>query len=395
MKAKTGKQREDVVIIGGGVIGSAIAYFLAADPDFDGSVLVLERDASYATASTSLSAGGFRQQFSVETNIRISCFTQRFFEHLECLAIEGQVPELSLVRAGYLFLATARGLPILQQNYSSQRDLGVDVAWLETEELASRFPWLKVTDLAAGSLGRNEGWLDPYSLLCAFKNKARSLGVIYREAEVVNLSLAAGKTTRLQLADGEFLAASCVVNAAGPRADQVAAMAGISLPVRPRKRFVYSFSAEDEVIDMPMLIDPSGVYVRPEGPLFLCGVSPAADQDPDCLDFEVDPHLFEETIWPLLANRVPAFERIRPGRAWAGHYAYNTVDQNAVLGPHPEITNFYFANGFSGHGLQQSPAVGRGLAELIVHGTYQTLDLSDFSFSRFAQGHCLREHNVI
>uniref|UniRef100_UPI00313C5BE5 NAD(P)/FAD-dependent oxidoreductase n=1 Tax=unclassified Mesorhizobium TaxID=325217 RepID=UPI00313C5BE5 len=203
--------------------------------------------------------------------------------------------------------------------------------------------------------------------------------------------------TSVSLDNGDRLEVGIVVNSAGPNAGTVAAMAGLVLPVEPRKRNVFVFEARDKYSDMPLLVDPSGIYVRPEGSVYLTGGAEPEEGDgpADPTDFEVDWPLFEEVIWPVLATRIPAFEAIKPTRAWAGHYDYNTLDQNAVIGPHPQVKNFLFANGFSGHGLQQAPAVGKALAELIVHGGYRTVDCSAFGYSRVAEGRAFRELNVI
>jgi glycine/D-amino acid oxidase-like deaminating enzyme len=186
-----------------------------------------------------------------------------------------------------------------------------------------------------------------------------------------------------------------VAIAAGTGAAALAATAGVTMPVSARKRMVFTFACKERLAGFPLLIDPTGVYVRPEGDLFLCGSSPPADEDPEATDFEVDHRFFEETIWPVLAARVPAFEAIRPGRAWAGHYDMNLFDQNAIVGRLGGIDNLYVANGFSGHGLQQAPAVGRGLAELIVHGAYRSLDLSPLGHERIAAGRPLIEANIV
>ena len=229
----------DVVIVGGGVVGSSIAYFLAADPDFDGRVLVVERDPTYAESSTALSVGGLRQQFSTPENIRISHFGADFVRGAhETLAVEGSAPELGFVEAGYLFLATERGVDVLRRNHELQTSLGAAVALLTPDELVARFPWLSPVDLAAGSLGLSgEGWLDPYSLLMAFKAKARALGVAYESDEVVEIQRDGSRVTGVRTASGATISAGAVVNAAGPVAALVATMAGIpDLPVRPRKR---------------------------------------------------------------------------------------------------------------------------------------------------------------
>jgi FAD-dependent oxidoreductase domain-containing protein 1 len=390
-------QSFDVVIVGGGVIGSAIAYFLAGQTDFNGSILVVEKDPTYAEAATSRSAGGVRQQFSTPENIRMGAFGASFIKSVgEHLGVDGETPTLPFVEWGYLFLATSAGLEILRNNHRTQSELGADVVLLSPPELATRFPWLNTADLAGGSYGlSNEGWTDPYGLLQAFRRKARALGVAYLADEVVAIGRDADKVTSLTLKSGETIACGALVNAAGYHAHEIAAAAGIELPIRPRKRFVYVFDCRERLERAPLLIDPTGVYFRPEGASYICGVSPPEDDDPDCTDFELDYRLFEEVIWPTLAQRVPAFEAIKLVRAWAGHYDYNTLDQNAILGAHPELANFYFANGFSGHGLQQSPAVGRAIAELIAYGAYRSLDLRRFSYARVLKNEPIIEINVV
>ena len=387
----------DAVIVGGGVIGSAVAYFLAAEPAFAGSVLVVERDPSYVDGSTSRSVGGIRQQFATPENIDMSRFAIEFVRQAgEHLGVDGDAPELGFVEAGYLFLATPEGMPTLTRNHALQTARGADVALLAPAELAARFPWLATDDLGGGALGLSgEGWLDAYALLQAFRRKARALGVSYVADEAVGLVLDGGRVATVRLARAGEIGCGVVVNAAGPRAATVAAMAGIDLPVRPRKRFVYVVDCRTAIAGCPLLVDPNGVYVRPEGPHFLCGASPPADADPDCLDLEVAYGLYEDLVWPTLARRIPAFEALKLVRAWAGHYAYNTLDQNALLGLHPAVANLYFANGFSGHGLQQAPAVGRAIAELVTFGAYRTLDLGRLSVGRVVDERPIREDNVV
>ncbi len=387
----------DVAIVGGGVIGSAIAYFLAAREDFGGRVTVFERDTTYADGSTARSVGSIRQQFSTPENIRMSLYGAEFLEAIDdYLSLGGEPVDVGYVRSAYLFLAGPQGMDVVRRNQQVQSDCGATVTVLDPAGLASRFPWLMTDDLGGGAVGEaNEGWLDPYALMTAFRAKARALGVEYRDGEVTGVAVRSDRVEGLNLADGERIACGHLVNAAGPRAGSVAALAGIDLPVFPRKRIVYVFDCRTAVPDMPLTIDPTGVYCRPEGGVYLCGVSPPEDRDPDTLDLEIDYDLFEEVVWPVLARRVPVFEAIKLVRAWAGHYAYNTLDQNAVLGPHPEIGNFHFANGFSGHGLQQSPAVGRYLAELIATGRPQTLDLGRFGFERILANRPLKELSVV
>ena len=394
-----GVGRADVVIVGGAIVGSAVATFLALRPDWRGRIVVVERDLTYRTSSTALSAASIRLQFSTPLNIEISRFGVGLLKHPEAwLGIPGQpAPEVDFVEGGYLFLATNAGLATLEHNHAVQREHDVPVILLSPAELAARFPWMRVDDLAGASLGlSDEGWFDAYALLQAFGRKARSLGVEYLPGEVVGLNRDGRRLTGVRLADGGRLEAEWVVNAAGPRAAQVAAMAGLQLPVSPRKRFVYHFDCRTPLGPAPLTIGPTGVYFRPEGPTWISGYSPRdGEADPDTLDLDVDRSRFDEVVWPDLAHRVPAFESIRLLDAWAGHYEVNTLDHNAVIGPHPEVENLLFANGFSGHGLQQAPAVGRGLAEWIATGRYETLDLAPLGYERILRDEPIRELNVV
>lgn len=395
----TNPDRADVVIVGGAIVGSATATFLARRPDWHGRIVILERDPTFRTSSTTLSAASIRLQFSTPLNIEISRFGVEVIKHLETwLGVEGQpAPEVDFVEGGYLFLASAAGLPILESNHAVQREHGVEVALLTPAQLQERFPWMQVDDLAGGSLGlRDEGWFDAYALLQAFRRKARSLGVEEVAGEVVEIERSGGRATGVRLADGRHIEADWVVNAAGPRAGGVAGMAGVRLPVSPRKRMVFHFDCRTRIADAPLTIDTSGVYFRPEGPNYIAGSSPRGEQpDPETLDLEVDRSWFEQVVWPAIAHRVPAFEAIRLLDAWAGHYEVNTLDHNAVIGPHPDLPNFLFANGFSGHGLQQAPAAGRALSEWIATGDYETIDVRPLGYERIAANEPYEELNVI
>lgn len=391
-------ERADVVIIGGAIIGSSVATFLAMRPDFDGRIVVVERDPTFRTSSTTLSAASIRLQFSTPLNIEISRFGLEVVKHPErFLAVDGEAPEVDFVENGYLFLATDAGLATLEANHAVQRRHDVPVVLLTPAELRARFGYLRTDDLAGASLGlSDEGWFDAHALLQGFRRKARSLGVVERTGEVVGIDVAGDRVAGVRLADGSVLEAGWVVNAAGPRAADVAAMAGVDLPVRPRKRLVYHFDAPESLGGAPLTIDPSGVYYRPEGPAYIAGFSPRdGEPDPDTLDLVADRAPFESRVWPALAHRVPAFERLRLLDAWAGHYEVNTLDHNAIVGPYPRIGNLLFANGFSGHGLQQAPAVGRGLAEWIAAGRWETLDLAPLGYARIERGEPIRELNVV
>jgi FAD-dependent oxidoreductase domain-containing protein 1 len=392
-------ERADLVIVGGAIIGSSVATFLAQHPGWSGRIVVVERDPTYRTSSTTLSAASIRQQFSTPLNIEISRFGVELIKDLDrWLAVDGAAPpQIDFVEGGYLFLATPPGLAILQRNHAVQREHAVQVVLLHPDQLRDRFPWLRVDGLAAGSLGlADEGWFDAYALLQAFRRKARSLRVEYVTGTVNAIERDGSTLLGVRLDDGRRIATERLVNAAGPRAAEVAAMAELQLPVHPRKRNIYHFDCRTRLGPTPLVIAPSGVYFRPEGESWIAGYSPReGEPDPDTLDLEVDRRLFDDFIWPELAAVVPAFESVRLLDAWAGHYEVNTVDHNAVIGPHPELPDFLFANGFSGHGLQQAPAVGRGLAELIATGHYQTLDLSPLGYERIARNRPIRELNVV
>ena len=390
--------KTSVVIVGGGAIGSAIAAFTLAEPSFAGSVTVIERDPTYARASSALSASSIRQQFSTAVNIEIGRFGIEYLRRADVyLTVDGIAPGLGLTERGYLFLASEAGASVLARNHALQRKHDVDVALLDPAALSARFPWLSTEGVAQGSLGLSgEGWFDGHSLMQAFRRKARALGASYVAAEAVGFDMNGDAITAVRLTDGSAIRADYVVNAAGPWAAPVAAWAGIDLPVRARRRTVFVFDCATPLPDCPLVIDPTGLWFRPEGERrFIAGLAPDAANDPDDAPLLPEHEKFEPEIWPILARRVPAFEALRVTNAWAGYYEVNTFDHNGIVGLHPRVTNLVFANGFSGHGLQQSPAVGRGIAELLVHGCYVTLDLSPLAFDRIGRGEPVLELNVV
>ncbi|RUM96271.1 FAD-binding oxidoreductase [Pseudaminobacter arsenicus] len=387
--------RYDVIIIGGAIVGSSIAYYLREE-GFSGSIALIERDPQFTHSATTLSCASIRQQFSIAENIRLSQFTLGLFRRLK--QEFGEEADIGFRENGYLILAGESGLPILKQNHAAQVAEGTDIVLEDAQALSRRFAWLSTEGISAGAFGRSgEGWFDAHALLMLFRKTLRSRQVDFIHQTVTGIERAGDRVSAVMLDNGERLEAGTIFNAAGPSAGMVAAMAGLFLPVEPRKRSVFVFEARDRFADMPLMVDPSGIYVRPEGSVYITGGAEMeeGEQAADPADFDPDWPLFEEVIWPVLATRVPAFEAIKPTRAWAGHYDYNTLDQNAVIGPHPRLSNFIFANGFSGHGLQQAPAVGKALAELIVHGGYRSIDCSAFSYARIAENRPFRELNVI
>jgi glycine/D-amino acid oxidase-like deaminating enzyme len=391
-------QTADVVIVGGGIVGSAVAYFLSSDGAFQGRrIVVIERDPSYAQASTARSAGGLRQQFSTPENIAMSQFTLSLIRQIK--TVFGPEADVGFREQGYLIMAAGADRMLLAENVALQQSHGADVALLDETALARQFPWMETEGVAAAGFGRSgEGWFDPPSLAALFRNAAKARGVTVLHDRVTAIETR-GRVEAVRLASGARVAGGALVNAAGPWAGELAALADVPLPVEPRKRHVYVIDcreAPDALHKAPLTVDPSGVWFRPEGRFFLCGKSPDEGQEPSAADLDaIDHAFFESDVWPRLAMRVPAFESVKVVNAWAGYYDYNTLDQNAVIGPHPRLGNFYFANGFSGHGAQQAAAAGRAVAELIVHKAFQSIDLTRLGYGRIAEGWPLRERNVI
>ncbi|WP_029354589.1 FAD-binding oxidoreductase [Bosea sp. 117] len=385
----------DVVIAGGAIMGAMAAYFLTRDPAFRGRVAVIERDASFARSSTTLSAASVRQQFSIPENIRMSLFGLEFLRSIK-ERFDADT-EIGLHEGGYLLLASEAGMPVLRANHAVQMAEGADIALLDPAALAETFPWLNLDGIALGAYGLSgEGWFDAHAFLAGARRAARRQGAMLIDGEVVRMERASARVSAVTLADGRRLGCDALVNAAGPSAGRLAGLAGIPLPVEGRKRCIFVVHCRTPLPRLPLLVDPSGFYIRPEGAYQICGAPPPEDRDPDADgDFEVDWSVFEEIIWPALAHRIPAMEELKPLRAWAGHYEMNLLDHNAVLGPHPEIGNFYFMNGFSGHGLQQAPAAGRAIAEWIAHGRSISLDLDVFSYERILAGRPHAELNII
>ncbi len=387
-----------VVIIGGGVIGSSIAYHLTRHLGFDGSVVVIERDPAYARASSALSASSIRVQFSTPVNIALSQFGLEFLKAAETdLAVDGSGPALGLREPGYLYAVPEQGLADLHANHAVQREAGADVALLDPHALAERFPWLSTDGVAMGSLGLSgEGWFNGPALHMALRAKAIAQGALFIAGHASGFQRHRGRIFAVDLESGGFVPSDIVVNAAGGWAWQVASWADIDLPIRPRARQVFTFSCRAELPGFPLLIDPTGIWVRPEGNLYLTGFCPQdGEPDPDEAPLAIDETVFEERIWPVLAARVPAFEALKLTGGWAGYYEMNLRDQNGLVGPHPDAPELIHAAGFSGHGMQHAPGIGRGVAELIAEGQFRSLDLSPLDTGRLVSGALLRERCVI
>ena len=382
----------DVVIVGGAAVGSAVACFLHRE-GFKGRAVVVERDPSYQLCATGRSVASIRQQFSTPENIRLSQFGWRYFSDIK--AEYGPEADVGLIERGYEIMASGEGEAVLRANVRLQLGLGADVELLSPDALKARFPWLVVDDLSGTGWGRSgEGWLDPHAHLMLLRKRAIANGISHLADEVVGIDVDRDAVAGVRLASGDRIATRMLVCAAGWHSRKVAAMAGIDLPVRPRKRYVFVVDCPTPLPGAGLMIDPTGVYFRPEGRYHLAGVAPPEDEDADAEDFDIEDGFFERLIWPTLAHRVPAFETLKVVNAWCCHYDLSTLDHNAILGPHPDIAGFLLACGFSGHGLQHSPGIGRAIAELIIHRKYRTIDLTRFGCARVAAQAPLAEANV-
>lgn len=389
----------DVVIIGGAMLGSSTAWFLSNNKDFTGKVLVVERDPTYEFAATSLTNSSIRMQFSEPINVKISQFGADFVKNFKTYMGGGpDLPQPIIQSFGYMYLADTQSFADqLKIDQKMQSQCGAGTKHMTREEIATAYPFYQLDDIIAGNHNLiDEGYFEGATLFDWWKRQAKQNGVEYIHNEVAAMACGGNRIESVTLKTGEIISCGTVVNCAGTRASMIANMAGIEIPVEPRKRMTFIFDAEKPLDrDLPLTIDPSGVHMRSEGKYYMTGGPPDDDHAVDHDDFDMDHGIWESKIWPAVASRIPQFEAIKVINAWAGHYDYNVLDQNAILGPHTRIENFMFCNGFSGHGFQQSPAMGRGLSELITYGAYRTLDLSPFSFSRIERNEPFKEKAII
>lgn len=402
MQTKPEQSSYDIVIVGGAIMGSSTAWFLTDNNDFNGKVLVVEKDPSYEFCSTAHTNSCMRQQFSTELNVRVSQFAADFVKNIRSyMGNDDRVPELSIRSFGYMYLADNEDFAkVLRESQKVQLAAGAATQLMTPDEIRKQYPFYNVDDIVLGSINTvDEGYWDGAAVFEWWRRQARERGVEYVANEVMAITKNANgtKVESVTLASGEVISCGQLLNASGPRAARTAKMAGIELPVEPRKRFSWIFKAElplDQ--DLPLTIDPSGVHCRENGGgTYQCGghadVDPAVDFD----DFAMNQSLWESHVWPVLATRIPQFESIKLTNEWAGHYAMNTFDHNAIMGPHTDVQNFVFLNGFSGHGLQQSPAMGRGTAEYLTYGEYRSLDLSPLNFERIVNNAPIVEKAII
>jgi glycine/D-amino acid oxidase-like deaminating enzyme len=388
--------RVDILIIGGGVMGSACATFLLqAEPNL--TVTVVEPDPTYERAASLKASGGVWRLFSLPENIQMSQFSIHWFQNFhEHVAVAGEAPDLNWKPGGYLFIVPpdADRVAALQRHHRLQQDFGVKVEMLDPAALKRRFPSIEVTDLGAASLSLEDGWLDPNAVLQGLHKKARSLGATYLRDRVVSLEESGNLVRAAALATGAVVQASQFVNCAGAWAKEVCGMLGIPLPVEPMRRFDTYFECQDEVEPLPYIKDLSRLAMRPEGRGFTAGL--VNWNEPRGFNFDVDHAYFQSVVWPAAAHRVPAFETIKEGATWTGLYDQNELDANMILGACAgRFANFLITTGFSGHGLMHAPAVGRAVRELILDGGFQTLDLSRMGYQRVIDNAPYREDGIV
>jgi FAD-dependent oxidoreductase domain-containing protein 1 len=384
----------DVTIVGGGAIGMATAYYLKV-ADSGCRVALVERDPAYTLASTPRASGGVRRLFALPENIELSNFSIPVFQAFpELMAVDGERPDIGFRKNGYLFIVPPAETGTLRANFERQRRHGVNVEWLEPADLAARFPSMRVDDLGAAVQSHDDGWLDPYAALMALRRKARSLGVSLLQDEVVAIGRDGGLVRSVTLKSGATLSTANVVNAAGAWAPQVSAMVSMKVPITPLRRFEHYFECEEAIEPLPYLKDVNRLAFRPEGRGYSGGVPTL--QEPRGYNFEADHDYFENVVWPALAHRFPQFERTRCKATLPGLYDQNDLDGNPIIGPWTgECETFYMAAGFSGHGLMHAPATGRALAELILKGRFETLDLTRLGWQRIAEGRPYPEQGII
>ena len=393
-------QRADVVIVGGGVVGSSVAYNLRQD-GFTGRIVIVERDHTYARASSSLAMGGIRQQFGSAVNIRMVQYSVAFYRDFDQrMRAGGHEPHASFRQRGYLFLADAASADALERRHRIMRERGANVRRLSVDEIRTMLPDLRVDDLLWGLFGPDDGYANPREVLHGFRAAARAAGVEYLEDDVVDIHQDSGRVQGVTCRSTGRIDTPVVVNAAGPFAAAVGQLAGIDQPVRPMRQHLFRCDLPRLwPYRFPMVIDPGGLHWRHEDPQ-TAGVpdrivlAKTKLDEPYGENFTCDTSRWMADFYPDLVVRIPALKDVRLVEGWAGLYEM-TPDHNPMIGEHPSLRGFFMANGFSGHGLMMAPATGKVVAELIRCGRSDTIDVTPLSVTRFARGELFWDEAMI
>ena len=391
----TDKTHYDAVIIGGAIIGSCTAYFLKkASPDM--KIAVIEPDPTYEFASTVRASGGARRLFSCPENIQMSNFSIDFIKAFPTeMSINGELAPIDWKEQGYLFIVQGEHLRVIEENEKIQTALGAEIHLLDRQGLLKHFPSMNVDDLDGGAYSPRDGWCDPSSFLQGVRKKARSMGVDYIQDKVAGLNSNKHAVTHAVLASKREISADYFVNAAGPWASQICDMIGMHLPVSPLRRFEHYFTGQNKIEALPYVKDSNRLAFRPEGVGYSGGL--VNSDEPRGFNFDVDHDYFERVVWPALAHRFPtAFEGTKCHRTWSGLYEQCELDGNPIIGNWKgHFENFYVSAGFSGHGMMHAPAAGRAIAEMIVKGHQETIDLSRLSYARVEKNEPYRENGIL
>lgn len=384
----------DVVVIGGGILGSSVAYYLLTkSPQL--RVGVIEPDPTYEFASALRSSGGCRVQFSGMENIQMSLESLKVIKNFgPLMSTATHEAHNDWVEGGYLFLVPPEKVAMLEKNVEAQRAQGARVDLLDREALKARFPSIHVDDLGAGAHTPEDGWCDPNGLLWGFRRKAVDLGAEYVKDKVVAADVSTGSARSVTLGDGSVVAAEAFVNCGGAWSGEIAKLFGMHLPIVPMKRFEHYFTCGNPIEKLPYVKDLSRLAFRSEGNGFSGGLVDGEQRRG--FDFEVDHDYFENVVWPAVAHRFPPLEAAKCHRTWSGLYEVNELDGNPVIGAwNSRLKNLYTVAGFSGHGMMHAPAAGRGIAELIVDGAFQTIDLTRLGYERVEQNVPYRELGIL
>jgi glycine/D-amino acid oxidase-like deaminating enzyme len=384
----------DIVIIGGGIIGSSVAYHLARDGRA-GTIAVIERDMTYSEAATPRGSGGIRQLFSLPENIEMARYGLDFYKKFDqTMSSKGDQISISFRRQGYLFVSDAGNEKVMEQNFHNQQKMGVKAQLLDNTNLEQLFPSIYNNDVKLAVYSPDDAWIDAYSALNGFKSKARELGVTYVSEEISSANIQNKKIKSLKCEEGPTVRGEVFILATGAWSGEIAKYFDVNIPVEPMSRESYFFRCDKEIEPLPFIKTETDLAFRPEGNGFTGGM-------PDWSvkggwNWELSPTRFEDTVWPSLAHRIPAMKTIKLERSWRGHYARNNLDYNAIIGPwaaNPH--NLLIATGFSGHGIMHAPATGLAISELVLEGRYKTIDLTRFGTERVVAEKPYRESGIV